>query len=98
MLMASSGVHRKAEKARWGFLFGFTVQGKNSKPHSKTIHSLISLIISLSLFRFEDVRYLAKVPGHSQDNVLVVNSDMATLINTKDLQTLWTLNVSRALR
>ncbi|NXI32532.1 F234A protein, partial [Sterrhoptilus dennistouni] len=84
-------------KARWGFLFGFTVQGKNSKPHSKTIHSLVSLIISLSLFRFEDVRYLAKVPGHSQDNVLVVNSDMATLINTKDLQTLWTLNVSRAL-
>lgn len=79
-------------------LFGFTVQGKNFRPHSKTIHSLKSLIISLSLFRFEDVRYLAKVPGPSRDNVLVVNSDMATLINTKDLQTLWTLNVSRALR
>ncbi|NXV03989.1 F234A protein, partial [Cettia cetti] len=84
-------------KASWGFLFGFTVQGKNSKPHSKTIHSLKSLISSLSLFRFEGIRYLAKVPGQSRDNLLVVSSEMATLINTKDLQTVWTLNVSRAL-
>ncbi|NXR50540.1 F234A protein, partial [Hippolais icterina] len=50
-----------------------------------------------SLLRFEGIRYLAKVPGKSQDNILVVNSEMATLINTKDLHTVWTLNVSRAL-
>ncbi|NXU66807.1 F234A protein, partial [Horornis vulcanius] len=50
-----------------------------------------------SLLRFEGIRYLAKVPGQSQDNLLVVSSEMATLINTKDLQTVWTLNVSRAL-
>ncbi|NXJ20438.1 F234A protein, partial [Dicrurus megarhynchus] len=51
----------------------------------------------LSLLRFGDFRYLAKVPGPSRDNLLVVNSEMATLINTKDLHTVWTLNVSRAL-
>ncbi|NWW18021.1 F234A protein, partial [Falcunculus frontatus] len=51
----------------------------------------------LSLLRFGDFRYLAKVPGQSHDNILVVNSEMATLINTKDLHTVWTLNVSRAL-
>lgn len=51
----------------------------------------------LSLLRFGDFRYLAKVPGPSRDNILVVNSEMATLINTKDLHTVWTLNVSRAL-
>ncbi|NWT89979.1 F234A protein, partial [Lanius ludovicianus] len=51
----------------------------------------------LSLLRFGDFRYLAKVPGPSWDNILVVNSEMATLINTKDLHTVWTLNVSRAL-
>ncbi|NWW08204.1 F234A protein, partial [Oreocharis arfaki] len=51
----------------------------------------------LSLLRFGDFRYLAKVPGQSRDNLLVVNSEMATLINTKDLRTVWTLNVSRAL-
>ncbi|NWU36959.1 F234A protein, partial [Hylia prasina] len=50
-----------------------------------------------SLLRFKGIRYLAKVPGHSWDNLLVVKSEMATLINTKDLQTVWTLNVSRAL-
>ncbi|XP_068885650.1 protein FAM234A [Aphelocoma coerulescens] len=51
----------------------------------------------LSLLRFGDFRYLAKVPGPSRDNILVVSSEMATLINTKDLHTVWTLNVSRAL-
>ncbi|KAM4765180.1 protein FAM234A isoform 1-T4 [Cyanocitta cristata] len=51
----------------------------------------------LSLLRFGDFRYLAKVPGPSRDNILVVNSEMAMLINTKDLHTVWTLNVSRAL-
>ncbi|NWV86803.1 F234A protein, partial [Dasyornis broadbenti] len=51
----------------------------------------------LSLPSFGDFHYLTKVPGQSWDNILVVNSEMATLINTKDLQTLWTLNVSRAL-
>ncbi|NXH27400.1 F234A protein, partial [Myiagra hebetior] len=51
----------------------------------------------LSLLRFGDLRYLAKIPGPSRDNILVVNSEMAMLINTKDLHTMWTLNVSRAL-
>ncbi|NXB03957.1 F234A protein, partial [Cnemophilus loriae] len=51
----------------------------------------------LSLRRFGDIRYLAKVPGHSRDNILVVSSEMAMLINTKDLHTMWTLNVSHAL-
>ncbi|NWR42388.1 F234A protein, partial [Regulus satrapa] len=51
----------------------------------------------LSLLRLGDIRYLAKVPGHSRDNILVVSSEMASLINTKNLHTLWTLNVSRAL-
>lgn len=44
-----------------------------------------------------DIHYLAKIPGASRDNVLVVNSEMATLINPQNLQTLWTLNVSRVM-
>ncbi|NXI78968.1 F234A protein, partial [Rhipidura dahli] len=51
----------------------------------------------LSLLRFGDFRYVTKVPGPSRDNILVVNSEMATLINSKDLHTVWTLNVSRVL-
>ncbi|NXA88207.1 F234A protein, partial [Melanocharis versteri] len=51
----------------------------------------------LPLPRFGHIHYLAKVPAHSRDNILVVNSEMAMLINTKDLHTMWTLNVSRAL-
>ncbi|NXD94531.1 F234A protein, partial [Chaetorhynchus papuensis] len=51
----------------------------------------------LSLLRFGDLRYVAKVPGLSRDNILVVNSEMATLIHSKDLHTVWTLNVSRVL-
>ncbi|XP_059717787.1 protein FAM234A [Haemorhous mexicanus] len=51
----------------------------------------------LSLLRFEDIRYLAKVPGRSRDNILVVDSETATLIRTKDLHAVWTLNVSRVL-
>lgn len=74
------------------------MHGRSSKLHSKTMHGLKSLIVSLSLFRFENIHYLAKVPGHSRDNILVVDSEMATLINTKDLHTVWTLNVSRLLR
>ncbi|NXJ80606.1 F234A protein, partial [Trogon melanurus] len=42
-----------------------------------------------------DIRYLAKIPGRSQENILVINSDMATLISAQNLQTLWMLNVSR---
>uniref|UniRef100_A0A8C5U0P0 Family with sequence similarity 234 member A n=1 Tax=Malurus cyaneus samueli TaxID=2593467 RepID=A0A8C5U0P0_9PASS len=63
----------------------------------KTIHGLKSLIISLSFFSFGDFRYLVKVPVQSRDNVLVLHSEMATLINTKDLRALWTLNVSRVM-
>ncbi|NXE77938.1 F234A protein, partial [Cochlearius cochlearius] len=49
----------------------------------------------LSLLSSGDIRYLAKIPGRSRENILVVNSEMATLINAQNLQTLWTLNVSR---
>ncbi|KFR12023.1 Protein ITFG3, partial [Opisthocomus hoazin] len=49
----------------------------------------------LSLVSSGEIRYLAKVPGRSRENVLVVSSEMATLINAQNLQTLWTLNVSR---
>uniref|UniRef100_A0A8C3JL44 Family with sequence similarity 234 member A n=1 Tax=Calidris pygmaea TaxID=425635 RepID=A0A8C3JL44_9CHAR len=49
----------------------------------------------LSLLSSGDIRYLVKIPGQSRENILVVNSEMATLINTQNLQTLWTLNVSR---
>ncbi|NXF12785.1 F234A protein, partial [Smithornis capensis] len=51
----------------------------------------------LSLLSFGDFRYLAKIPEQSQENILVVNSEMATLISAKNLQALWSLNVSRAL-
>ncbi|NXG24268.1 F234A protein, partial [Grallaria varia] len=51
----------------------------------------------LPLLSFGDFRYLAKIPGQSPENILVVNSEVATLINAKNLQALWTLNVSRAL-
>uniref|UniRef100_A0A8C5U0R5 Family with sequence similarity 234 member A n=1 Tax=Malurus cyaneus samueli TaxID=2593467 RepID=A0A8C5U0R5_9PASS len=43
----------------------------------------------LSLPSFGDFRYLVKVPVQSRDNVLVLHSEMATLINTKDLRALW---------
>ncbi|NWY67514.1 F234A protein, partial [Erithacus rubecula] len=46
---------------------------------------------------FGDIHYLAKVPGRSRDNILVVNSDMARLIHTKDLHIAWSLNVSHLL-
>ncbi|NXF80959.1 F234A protein, partial [Sclerurus mexicanus] len=52
----------------------------------------------LSLLSFGDFRYLTKIPGQSRDNILIMNSEVATLINGKTLQALWTLNVSRALR
>ncbi|XP_035195723.1 protein FAM234A isoform X1 [Oxyura jamaicensis] len=44
-----------------------------------------------------DIHYLAKIPGASRENILVVNSEMATLINPQNLQTLWTLNVSHVM-
>uniref|UniRef100_A0A8C8E5S2 Family with sequence similarity 234 member A n=1 Tax=Otus sunia TaxID=257818 RepID=A0A8C8E5S2_9STRI len=49
----------------------------------------------LSLLSSGDIRYLAKIPGRSRENILVVNSEMATLISAQNLQTLWTLNTSR---
>lgn len=96
--MARSGFHREGGKAGQGFPFAFTVQGSKLKPHNKTIHGLEIVMISLSLFSFGDIRYLAKIPGQSRENILVVNSEMATLINAQNLQTLWTLNVSRVVR
>uniref|UniRef100_A0A8D0FSZ8 Family with sequence similarity 234 member A n=1 Tax=Strix occidentalis caurina TaxID=311401 RepID=A0A8D0FSZ8_STROC len=48
----------------------------------------------LSLLSSGDIRYLAKIPGRSRENILVVNSEMAALINAQNLQTLWTLNTS----
>uniref|UniRef100_A0A8D0G0C8 Family with sequence similarity 234 member A n=1 Tax=Strix occidentalis caurina TaxID=311401 RepID=A0A8D0G0C8_STROC len=52
----------------------------------------------LSLLSSGDIRYLAKIPGRSRENILVVNSEMAALINAQNLQTLWTLNTSRVVR
>ncbi|KAK1203870.1 F234A protein, partial [Pygoscelis papua] len=52
----------------------------------------------LSLLSSGDFRYLAKIPGRSRENILVGNSEMATLINAQNLQTLWTLNVSHVVR
>ncbi|NWW53747.1 F234A protein, partial [Pedionomus torquatus] len=49
----------------------------------------------LSLLSSRDIRYLTKIPGQSRENILVINSAMATLINAQNLQALWTLNVSR---
>ncbi|NWR65768.1 F234A protein, partial [Bucorvus abyssinicus] len=49
----------------------------------------------LPLVSSRDIRYLTKIPGRSRENILVVNSEMATLINAQNLQPLWTLNVSR---
>ncbi|NXH18527.1 F234A protein, partial [Bucco capensis] len=48
----------------------------------------------LSLLSSGDIRYLAKVPEGSRENILLVSSEMASLINTQTLQPLWTLNVS----
>ncbi|NWQ99339.1 F234A protein, partial [Paradoxornis webbianus] len=78
-------------------VLGREVKFPNFQPDSLWEKHIDRATHRSSLLRFEDVRYLAKVPGQSQDNILVVNSEMATLINTKDLQTVWTLNVSRAL-
>ncbi|XP_042720327.1 protein FAM234A [Lagopus leucura] len=44
-----------------------------------------------------DIRYLAKIPGRSRENILVVSSEVAVLISAQNLQTLWTLNVSRVM-
>ncbi|NWT58922.1 F234A protein, partial [Erythrocercus mccallii] len=76
---------------------GTEVKFLNFQPDSLWEKHIDRATHRLSLLRFEGIRYLAKVPGQSRDNLLVVNSEMATLINTKDLQTVWTLNVSRAL-
>uniref|UniRef100_A0A8C2TXY7 Family with sequence similarity 234 member A n=1 Tax=Coturnix japonica TaxID=93934 RepID=A0A8C2TXY7_COTJA len=56
-----------------------------------------SIIHVLFLFSTGDIRYLAKIPGRSRENILVVSSEMTTLISAQNLQTLWTLNVSRPL-
>ncbi|NXG37642.1 F234A protein, partial [Dromaius novaehollandiae] len=48
----------------------------------------------LPLLSSGDIRYLAKIPGGSGENILIVTSEMAMLINGQNLQNLWTLNVS----
>uniref|UniRef100_A0A8C9F5I6 Family with sequence similarity 234 member A n=1 Tax=Pavo cristatus TaxID=9049 RepID=A0A8C9F5I6_PAVCR len=62
-----------------------------------SVPNLESIIHLLFLFSTGDIRYLAKIPGRSRENVLVVSSEMAVLISAQNLQTLWTLNVSRPL-
>ncbi|XP_025011165.2 protein FAM234A [Gallus gallus] len=44
-----------------------------------------------------DIRYVAKIPGRSRENILLVSSETAMLISAQNLQTLWTLNVSRVM-
>ncbi|NXB71393.1 F234A protein, partial [Donacobius atricapilla] len=78
-------------------LVGTEVKFPNFQPDSHWEKHIDPTTHRSSLLRFQDIRYLAKVPGQSQDNILVVSSEMATLVNTKDLHTVWTLNVSRAL-
>ncbi|NXX75605.1 F234A protein, partial [Urocolius indicus] len=52
----------------------------------------------LSLLSSGDIRYLATIPGQSRENILVLSSEMASLISSQNLQALWTLNVSRVVR
>lgn len=96
--MAMVRVSQERRESRLGFPICIYCAGKEPKTHNKTVHSLESVIISVSLFSSGDIRYLAKIPGKSRENILVVNSKMATLINAQNLQTLWTLNVSRVVR
>ncbi|NXJ14573.1 F234A protein, partial [Odontophorus gujanensis] len=51
----------------------------------------------LSTLSAGGIRYLAKIPGRSRENILVVSSEMATLISAQNLQALWTLNVSHVM-
>ncbi|NXK85428.1 F234A protein, partial [Formicarius rufipectus] len=51
----------------------------------------------LSLLSSGDFRYLTKIPGQSWEKILVINSEEAALISTKNLQPLWTLSVPRVL-
>ncbi|NXP70543.1 F234A protein, partial [Ramphastos sulfuratus] len=51
-----------------------------------------------SLISSAGIRYLTKIPGQSQENILVVSSEMATLISAHSLQNVWSLNVSRVVR
>ncbi|KFV74319.1 Protein ITFG3, partial [Dryobates pubescens] len=51
-----------------------------------------------SLLSSADIRYLTKIPGPSQENLLVVSSEMATLLSTRSLQSVWSLNVSHVVR
>uniref|UniRef100_A0A8C2U129 Family with sequence similarity 234 member A n=1 Tax=Coturnix japonica TaxID=93934 RepID=A0A8C2U129_COTJA len=67
------------------------------RPPRTSVPSLGSIIHVLFLFSTGDIRYLAKIPGRSRENILVVSSEMTTLISAQNLQTLWTLNVSRPL-
>ncbi|NXL73626.1 F234A protein, partial [Leptocoma aspasia] len=76
---------------------GVKIKLLNFQPDSQWEEHIDRATHRLSLLRFGDIHYLAKVPGRSRDNILVVNSEMAMLINTKDLHTEWTLNVSRVL-
>ncbi|NWU01167.1 F234A protein, partial [Urocynchramus pylzowi] len=78
-------------------LVGVEVKLLNFQPDSYWEKHFDHATHLVSLLRFEDIHYMPKVPGHSRDNILIVDSEMATLINTKDLHTVWTLNVSRVL-
>ncbi|XP_009993786.1 PREDICTED: protein ITFG3 [Chaetura pelagica] len=51
----------------------------------------------LALLSSGGIRYLARIPGRSRENILVVSSEVATLVNAQNLQALWTLNASRVL-
>nr|XP_006120224.1 protein FAM234A [Pelodiscus sinensis] len=44
-----------------------------------------------------DVRYLVKVPGRAGENLLVVKSDVAELLDGQTLDSLWTVNASHVL-
>ncbi|NWH98556.1 F234A protein, partial [Tichodroma muraria] len=96
-LLGNSSLYAYSLKDLCSAAVGMEVKLPNFQTDSHWEKHIDHATHRLSLLRFGDIRYLAKVPGHSRDNILVVNSEMATLINTKDLHTVWTLNVSRVL-
>ncbi|NXX98111.1 F234A protein, partial [Centropus bengalensis] len=51
----------------------------------------------VSLHSTADIRYLSKVPGRLRENILLVTSEGAALVNPHNIQILWTLNVSQVL-
>ncbi|NWY29578.1 F234A protein, partial [Pheucticus melanocephalus] len=96
-LLGNSSVYAYSLKDLCSTVVGVEVKLPSFQVDSHLEKNIDRATHLLSLLRFEDIHYLTKVPGRSRDNILVVDSEMAKLISTKDLHTVWTLNVSRVL-